>query len=704
MAALSIQVPYPVFYDRDGQPLDNGNIFIGVANLDPVTNPLQVYYDEALTIPASQPLKTSNGYIYRNGTPAQLYVNAANFSIAVKDSKNTLVYSFPDGTGISPNASGVIYNQGSAGAVDRTVQNRLQDYISVKDFGAVGDGVADDTAAIQAAINYVASIGASAYVPAGDYLITNSLTVPSNGSLVGENRDGSIIRASTNTFPIINITGRNAKISRLFIRDGSIGIKTASNAAFWGQVIDCKIGYNRIGVELINTFIFLVKDNWICYNSWGVVTGPQSFQVVVRDNIIDNNLGGGGFLCLANGGTVIAGNTIEGNRKEASPGGPSTGFGLWIAGLNQRTIVRDNWLEQNGNQDGSSDIIVSRPAEAWVDALVTNCVPAEYQSQLGAGAIITGQVDIDGNFFYATKRGISIKLTSSAYASISVAHSTFVGIKNKNNIPVDLYGSGGAKLAIRENNVTNTGDITIDAEMLNGIKRSYVYHTGTVPAFESVTLDGKDLFTAYMTTREFSALSGATLDATSRVPSSGTSELKNGAVKAIGGVNGCRVVQGTGRPRAGSAAWFSSLSVPYYVVVLATGTSAGFTYQASSGFFFRAAQDSMGMAIIQSLTPISAEATLHTGDYYGWAIITEADFNASDIKGCSRLVVTDLDVIEKPMTSSVIPTSLASPTAYIWNVGDTVYNSTPAAGGSIGWVCTTTGSPGTWKTFGAISA
>jgi hypothetical protein len=42
MAALSVQVPYPVFYDRDGQPLDNGNIYIGIANLDPTTNPLQV--------------------------------------------------------------------------------------------------------------------------------------------------------------------------------------------------------------------------------------------------------------------------------------------------------------------------------------------------------------------------------------------------------------------------------------------------------------------------------------------------------------------------------------------------------------------------------------------------------------------------------------------------------------------------------------
>jgi hypothetical protein len=46
----------------------------------------------------------------------------------------------------------------------------------------------------------------------------------------------------------------------------------------------------------------------------------------------------------------------------------------------------------------------------------------------------------------------------------------------------------------------------------------------------------------------------------------------------------------------------------------------------------------------------------------------------------------------------------AAPTTGAWNVGDIVYNSAPTAGGTIGWVCTTAGTPGTWKTFGAISA
>ena len=39
-----------------------------------------------------------------------------------------------------------------------------------------------------------------------------------------------------------------------------------------------------------------------------------------------------------------------------------------------------------------------------------------------------------------------------------------------------------------------------------------------------------------------------------------------------------------------------------------------------------------------------------------------------------------------------------------FKVGDIIYRTTPTASGTIGWICTTAGTPGTWKTFGAISA
>ena len=44
------------------------------------------------------------------------------------------------------------------------------------------------------------------------------------------------------------------------------------------------------------------------------------------------------------------------------------------------------------------------------------------------------------------------------------------------------------------------------------------------------------------------------------------------------------------------------------------------------------------------------------------------------------------------------------PTTGTWSNGDICYKSNSAAGGNIGWACTTAGTPGTWKTFGTISA
>lgn len=172
MSALSIQVPFPVFQDRDGQPLENGYIFLGVANLNPQTNPVIAYFDEALTIPAAQPLRTINGYISNAGTPAQVYVDGVNFSILVQDSKGSMVYNFPDATGISPDACGVIYDPPFAGGVAYPVCQKLEQTVSVVDFGAVGDGVTDDTVAIQNA-----ELNVPVYAPPGTYLASGVANV-----------------------------------------------------------------------------------------------------------------------------------------------------------------------------------------------------------------------------------------------------------------------------------------------------------------------------------------------------------------------------------------------------------------------------------------------------------------------------------------------------------------------------------------------
>jgi len=91
MSALSVEPPFPAFADADGQPLDDGYIFIGTVNLNPITNQIAVFFDAALTISAAQPIRTSGGYPVYQGTPARIYTTS-DYSIQVQNKNGTVVY------------------------------------------------------------------------------------------------------------------------------------------------------------------------------------------------------------------------------------------------------------------------------------------------------------------------------------------------------------------------------------------------------------------------------------------------------------------------------------------------------------------------------------------------------------------------------------------------------------------------------------
>jgi hypothetical protein len=99
--SVSVNPPYPIFSEADGQPLENGYIWIGAANLDPQTNPINVYWDATLTITAAQPIRTLNGYVVYNGTPSRFYTNG-DYSIRVMDKNGSTIY-----TSLSGNVFGL---------------------------------------------------------------------------------------------------------------------------------------------------------------------------------------------------------------------------------------------------------------------------------------------------------------------------------------------------------------------------------------------------------------------------------------------------------------------------------------------------------------------------------------------------------------------------------------------------------------------
>jgi hypothetical protein len=94
-----------------------------------------------------------------------------------------------DITGLDPalfQSNEMGYTPAGTGAVATTVQTKLRESVSVKDFGAVGDGVADDTAAIQKAIDAVSLAGGgSVFFPEGTYFVataTGTVSLPASGA------------------------------------------------------------------------------------------------------------------------------------------------------------------------------------------------------------------------------------------------------------------------------------------------------------------------------------------------------------------------------------------------------------------------------------------------------------------------------------------------------------------------------------------
>lgn len=355
MTFLEINTPIHLFNDLNGEPLENGYIYIGQENLNPETNPITTYWDKELTQLAAQPIRTISGYPSRYGTPSKIFINSqiANYSITVKNKNQSVVYYSKSSNGYQAN-NDLIYiaetiddlqnvpsdylcaivqdeNRGGTFIYDSS-KSAINNYgtifngwvrqysgaINVLWFGAKGDGLTDDSLSIQRAIN----VGGQIYVPLGQYrlesdLEVNSTTTPVSflgvgkqstygsgavGSVLKRIGVGNVIRCGvlsdgtgTKTFPRLSMQG--------MIIQGDGTTTQTGLLMYWSRVTirDCSFFDLYDGINFPASPADEYSDLCVFNNiRFGNIRGTRGLRHQGGDNALFQNLNFEGNTCNAN--------------------------------------------------------------------------------------------------------------------------------------------------------------------------------------------------------------------------------------------------------------------------------------------------------------------------------------------------------------------------------------------------------------------
>ncbi len=174
--------------------------------------------------------------------------------------------------------------------VVRTVQARLDDYVSVRAFGAVGDGQTDDTAAINRALFQLYCVAGNSAVrrtllfPAGTYRVTESIVIPTYAKLVGEGANCSIV--------VLDISSDLSSLSTYVARYGDSLQQTGANIGNNGATPPRNIEISSMTFMVQElTDVFLVEAAVQCYFDSVDFIGPLTENNIIADASTTNIAG-----------------------------------------------------------------------------------------------------------------------------------------------------------------------------------------------------------------------------------------------------------------------------------------------------------------------------------------------------------------------------------------------------------------------------
>lgn len=499
------------------------------------------------------------------------------------------------------------------GAVDRTLQGRLRESVSVKDFGAVGNGSADDTTAIQAAIDYASTVyGKTVFIPRGLYKVTDTLTISNRSTrIVGDGMGRGDTTTKGTEISFVGVTGE------LFLIGEDDGQPWNAN------LYNGKQGFVLEDISLINRSASRIQP----LNTRASATyAPDSYGI--RDwrggHILLRNVGIEGFEYN------FWGVESDFNRFENVMSLYSK-HGVYVGPRSDQFSFYDLYsfyCDRAVTIDGADGVNLYSPKLVACGSTTDSAVWVK------AG---TGVVRLYQPWF----EGYSVVPDVTAFCTVGVE---------------DGYGG----------NTTNATSFIVEhptiATNTSGTGNGYVKYTALVGRVDTLIIENP-------------------------VAARGISLATN--LKCIVGF-----ASGFDHTTVGSRAFLTShgnyLGTTRLYENLGTGTPGVYVQQGYGGSS-DVANPAGRLTIRRVGGAIGADQLrIGTENTPGQVMMQTVGYVGGQP---TRLL------LKKSIQHSNI-----APTTGTWEVGDIVFNIAPASGGFIGWVCVGAGTPGTWKTWGAISA
>lgn len=257
----------------------------------------------------------------------------------------------------------------TGGSASRSINDKLADYISVKDFGAVGDGTTDDTTAIQNAINYCQTNNKILHIPSGVFNITATLVISECLEITGVFPSPNHDRTTPNNVPTMG--------TWLYFNHLNKGIQVASSSIGW------------LGVRLNNFGTCRPQNTDFSSSSWAPFDIDYDISLEKSDDTIVDH--------------IIMLNATK---------------GIYTSSRSSLSYIYGNPLTQGIYADNVTDVLRISQIHFWA-YWMTSTTTAPWTQQ-NFDAITLGRVDnpmLDNIFCYSARALLRCTTTTNGHAS-----------------------------------------------------------------------------------------------------------------------------------------------------------------------------------------------------------------------------------------------------------------------------------------------